>query len=144
MKIEHWMRSLRQRDHCFSIRLDEAMSGLRLNGSRSVAQPLLTSRQGVASPPSPPNVKNPLMSEPSAALTGVFLALHISGGIVGLPVAVFTIIASKQVSRHPTLINFCITWFISSLIYTLLCVEWLASFACTNLQHVKAASTPDI
>lgn len=60
------------------------------------------------------------MAKPSTAVTGVFLALHISGGIVGLPIAVATIVASKQVSRHPTLINFCITWFLSSLIYTLL------------------------
>lgn len=65
------------------------------------------------------------MPKPNIALTGVFLALHISGGIIGLPIAAVTIVASKQVSRHPTLINFCITWIISSLIYTLLYVDSL-------------------
>jgi len=51
-----------------------------------------------------------------------FLALHIAGGQVGLPIIILTFILSKNVHRHPTLINFCITWSISSIAYCLLYV----------------------
>ncbi|KAI5125063.1 hypothetical protein M0805_007486 [Coniferiporia weirii] len=54
------------------------------------------------------------------ALTAVFLIFHITGGIIGLPAVFLSIMASHQLSRHPTLLNFCATWFFSSLIYTLL------------------------
>ncbi|KAL5488033.1 hypothetical protein ACEPAI_6141 [Sanghuangporus weigelae] len=60
------------------------------------------------------------MAGPSKGLTVLFLFFHIAGGIVGLPIVVLSIIASRQPSRHPTLLNFCATWFFSSLIYTLL------------------------
>jgi hypothetical protein len=49
-----------------------------------------------------------------------FLALQIAGGQVGLPIIILTFILSKNVHRHPTLINFCITWSISSIAYCLL------------------------
>ena len=62
------------------------------------------------------------MAGPSKGLTVLFLFFHIAGGIVGLPIVVLSIVASRQPSRHPTLLNFCATWFFSSLIYTLLYV----------------------
>ena len=97
------------------------MAELWLNGCRVFMKSVDRCRTTCwFSPLIPSPSSNLTMAEPSTAATGIFLALHISGGIVGLPIAVATIVASKQVSRHPTLINFCITWFISSLIYTLL------------------------
>ncbi|THH10076.1 hypothetical protein EW145_g1576 [Phellinidium pouzarii] len=60
------------------------------------------------------------MAETPKALTVVFLTFHIAGGLIGLPIVFLSIVASRQLSRHPTLLNFCATWFFSSLIYTLL------------------------
>lgn len=55
-----------------------------------------------------------------AGLRPAFLALHIVGGLVGLPVLIITLVFSKKVPRQPALINFCITWVINSVSYTLL------------------------
>ena len=60
------------------------------------------------------------MSTPSSGLTAAFFALYIAGGIVGLPLVFLSIVASQKPGRHPTLLNFCATWFFSSVIYTLL------------------------
>ena len=50
----------------------------------------------------------------------VFLVLQVVGGHVLLPILVLTIILSKKVSRHPIFINFCMSWIISSVFYSLL------------------------
>ncbi|KAG2022953.1 hypothetical protein CC2G_000665 [Coprinopsis cinerea AmutBmut pab1-1] len=50
----------------------------------------------------------------------VYLALHIAGGHVGLPVLVATCLCSKSVLRHPTLVNFFTTWIIHSVASCLL------------------------
>lgn len=60
------------------------------------------------------------MAGPGGGLIAIFLTFHIGGGIIGLPLVIASILASKQVSRHPTLLNFCATWTISSIVYTLL------------------------
>ncbi|KAF9225453.1 hypothetical protein BS17DRAFT_751217 [Gyrodon lividus] len=52
-------------------------------------------------------------------LTSVYLALLIIGGQIGLPIIVLTALVCKKVTWHPTLINFCITWIIYSVIYCL-------------------------
>ncbi|KIJ22088.1 hypothetical protein PAXINDRAFT_165374, partial [Paxillus involutus ATCC 200175] len=52
-------------------------------------------------------------------LTSVYLALLIMGGQIGLPIIVLTALVCKKVTWHPTLINFCITWIIYSVIYCL-------------------------
>ncbi|KAF5352655.1 hypothetical protein D9756_005974 [Leucocoprinus leucothites] len=60
------------------------------------------------------------MSSPSFAhLQPVFLALHIAGGQVGLPLVIATLLLFKKVARHPTLINFFCIWVIYSVIFCL-------------------------
>jgi hypothetical protein len=53
-------------------------------------------------------------------LRTAYLVLHIIGGQVGLPIMVLTFLLCKNVSRHPTLVNFCITWIVYSVSYCLL------------------------
>ncbi|KII94091.1 hypothetical protein PLICRDRAFT_50077 [Plicaturopsis crispa FD-325 SS-3] len=53
------------------------------------------------------------------SLTKAFLALHLIGGHIGLPILVLTFLFAKNVSRHPTLINFCVTWIVYSITYCL-------------------------
>jgi len=52
-------------------------------------------------------------------LTSVYLALLISGGQIGLPAIVLTASMCRKVTWHPTIINFCITWIVYSIIYCL-------------------------
>ncbi|EJC98688.1 uncharacterized protein FOMMEDRAFT_161520 [Fomitiporia mediterranea MF3/22] len=57
------------------------------------------------------------------SLIPVWLTLHIAGGQIGLPIIVLTFIfgpksAGRQ--RYVTLINFCITWIIYSVVYCIL------------------------
>ena len=55
-------------------------------------------------------------------LTPLWLFLHIAGGQIGLPLAVFTnILLSRSTGKNLTLINFCVTWIIYSVVYCLLC-----------------------
>lgn len=49
-----------------------------------------------------------------------FLLMLIIGGQVGLTLLVLTLLLWKGIQRHPTLINFCITWIIYSTVYCLL------------------------
>ncbi|KAF9015631.1 hypothetical protein BDQ17DRAFT_1395871 [Cyathus striatus] len=53
-------------------------------------------------------------------LAPLFLALHVAGGQVGLPIIITTFLLSKNVHRHPTLINFCVTWVIYSVSHSIL------------------------
>ncbi|KAI0756825.1 hypothetical protein C8Q80DRAFT_1091399 [Daedaleopsis nitida] len=53
-------------------------------------------------------------------LDSVFFAIHILGGHIGLPILVATFLFSKTAKRHPTVINFCVTWILYSIIYCLL------------------------
>ncbi|TFK36963.1 hypothetical protein BDQ12DRAFT_232379 [Crucibulum laeve] len=53
-------------------------------------------------------------------LAPVYLGLHIAGGQVGLPIIIATFLLAKNVTRHPSLINFCITWVIYSVCYCIL------------------------
>ncbi|KAH9944229.1 uncharacterized protein BXZ73DRAFT_96718 [Epithele typhae] len=55
-------------------------------------------------------------------LTSVFFAIHLVGGHIGLPLLVVTFLFSKTAKRHPTIINFCVTWIIYSVIYCLMAV----------------------
>ena len=50
----------------------------------------------------------------------VFLVLQVVGGQVLLPLLVLAIIFSKKVSRHPIFTNFCFSWIVSSIFYSLL------------------------
>lgn len=54
-----------------------------------------------------------------ASLKPVYLALHIVGGHIGLPLLVLTFLLSKRASCHPTLMNFCIIWILYSVFYCL-------------------------
>ncbi|THH10550.1 hypothetical protein EW145_g1255 [Phellinidium pouzarii] len=56
-------------------------------------------------------------------LVPVWLTLHITGGQVGLPLAVFMFFFAPRSAGKPrylTLINFCVTWIIYSIVYCLL------------------------
>ncbi|KAF9037604.1 hypothetical protein BJ165DRAFT_1501974 [Panaeolus papilionaceus] len=51
----------------------------------------------------------------------IFLTLHISGGLVGMPLLVATFLFAKKIhKRQPVFINFCITWILYSAVYVLL------------------------
>ena len=52
----------------------------------------------------------------------VWLFFQIAAGHVGLPILVATFLLAKSVTRHPTLINMCITWIISGISSALLSV----------------------
>lgn len=51
--------------------------------------------------------------------TSLFVFLQAAGGQVGLPLFVATMLVSSKVKRHMTLINFCWTWIIYSIVYCL-------------------------
>jgi len=53
-------------------------------------------------------------------LIPLYLVLHIVGGQVGLPIIIATLLTSKKVARHPTLVNFFCTWVIYSIVYCIL------------------------
>lgn len=57
-------------------------------------------------------------------ISSLYLACLIGGGQVGLPILIATFLFAKKVYRHPTLINFCITWVIYSVSYSMLCVHF--------------------
>ncbi|KAL4263414.1 hypothetical protein AB1N83_005869 [Pleurotus pulmonarius] len=57
-------------------------------------------------------------------LAPYFFALHLAGGHIGLPILLLTFIFAKNVVRHPTLLNFCITWIIYSISY---CIRMYSS-----------------
>ena len=52
----------------------------------------------------------------------IYLAIQIIGGHILLPLLVITILLKKTVNRHPVFVNFCVSWIISSVVYSLLCV----------------------
>ncbi|KLO12760.1 hypothetical protein SCHPADRAFT_904810 [Schizopora paradoxa] len=49
-----------------------------------------------------------------------FLGLQVTGGQILLPLLVLTTIFSRKVPRSPVFINFCISWIVSSVVYSLL------------------------
>lgn len=49
-----------------------------------------------------------------------YFALHIAGGHIGMPILVLLFIVSKRVHRPASVINFCVTWVIYSVAYSLL------------------------
>ncbi|KAG7452325.1 uncharacterized protein BT62DRAFT_298067 [Guyanagaster necrorhizus] len=55
-----------------------------------------------------------------ASLRQVFIALHIAGGQVGVPIIILTWAFSKNVVRHPTLVNLWITFVVYSISYCIL------------------------
>lgn len=52
----------------------------------------------------------------------LYVTLLVFGGQIGLPVFVATMMLSSKVRRHGSLINFCATWIIYSIVYCLTCV----------------------
>ena len=53
------------------------------------------------------------------AFRSAYLGLHISGGLVGLPLLILTLLFCDEIPRQPDLINFCIAWVIFSISYIL-------------------------
>ena len=50
----------------------------------------------------------------------LFLTIHTLGGLTGLPILILTHLFSPLTTpRQPTLVNFCITWALNSVAYTL-------------------------
>ncbi|KAI0752272.1 hypothetical protein BC629DRAFT_1214931 [Irpex lacteus] len=58
-------------------------------------------------------------SDPNHIEAKIFVTFHIIGGLGNL-LMLITAIASRRVSRHVTWINFCVTWVIFAISYTLL------------------------
>ena len=52
----------------------------------------------------------------------IYLAIQIIGGHILLPLLVITILLKKTVNRHPVFVNFCVSWIVSSVVYSMLCV----------------------
>ncbi|KLO08565.1 hypothetical protein SCHPADRAFT_605159 [Schizopora paradoxa] len=52
----------------------------------------------------------------------IFLWLQVTGGQILLPILVLTIVLSRHVHRNPVFINFCCSWIVSSVVYSLLWV----------------------
>ena len=52
----------------------------------------------------------------------IYLAIQVIGGHILLPLLVITILLKKTVNRHLVFINFCVSWIISSVVYSILCV----------------------
>ncbi|KAF8913113.1 hypothetical protein CPB84DRAFT_1760377 [Gymnopilus junonius] len=70
----------------------------------------------------------------------VFLTIHIIGGLIGLPILVVTLLFSHLTTpRQPTLINFCITWAINSIAYTLTALGGKVENASTALCFAQAS-----
>lgn len=51
-----------------------------------------------------------------------FLVLLVLGGHVGMVLILSTILLSRHILRNPIFVNFCITWMLYTLSYTLLSV----------------------
>ncbi|TFL06108.1 hypothetical protein BDV98DRAFT_558846 [Pterulicium gracile] len=69
-----------------------------------------------------------------SGLREAFFYLHISAGHVGLPIIVFSFLYYKSLSRHPTLINFCMTWIIVSISYC------ITSYSGQSLNDTQSAA----
>uniref|UniRef100_A0A8H7Y729 Uncharacterized protein n=1 Tax=Psilocybe cubensis TaxID=181762 RepID=A0A8H7Y729_PSICU len=72
-------------------------------------------------------------------LRPIFLALHIGGGLVGLPLLIITFLATSKIPRQPALINFCVAWVINSISYTLVSLGGTSHTASTPLCFSQAA-----
>ncbi|KAF9535658.1 hypothetical protein CPB83DRAFT_25456 [Crepidotus variabilis] len=68
---------------------------------------------------------DPLICNGVQALTSssryhsIYFGLHIAGGFVGLPLLALTLILCGRIPRQPYLVNFCFTWTLFSISYTL-------------------------
>lgn len=52
-------------------------------------------------------------------LSPSYLGLQLAGGHIGLPILVILFFSSRRIQRPATVINFCITWIIYSVSYSL-------------------------
>ncbi|KIM47755.1 hypothetical protein M413DRAFT_22362 [Hebeloma cylindrosporum] len=52
-------------------------------------------------------------------LRPTFLALHLSGGLIGLPLLIITLLFANDTSSQPELVNFCLAWVLNSISYSL-------------------------
>ncbi|TDL30005.1 hypothetical protein BD410DRAFT_893190 [Rickenella mellea] len=59
------------------------------------------------------------LPSPLAKNEGAYAALHMIGGHVGLPLFVGTIMLSKRLHAHYSMLNFCLTWIIFSIVFCL-------------------------
>ena len=50
---------------------------------------------------------------------GLFVALQVIGGQIGLPLFVATMLLARSVKRHFILMNFCFSWIFYSIAYCL-------------------------
>ncbi|KAI0068130.1 hypothetical protein BV25DRAFT_523845 [Artomyces pyxidatus] len=77
-------------------------------------------------------------------LAPAFAALLILGGQVGLPILVLTCFISKRLHKHATIINFCITMIIYSVVFCLLSTAYSATptqpLRCTSVHGHGRAS----
>ena len=52
-------------------------------------------------------------------LQPLFIFLQVFGGQIGMPLFVGTLLFAPSVKRHLTLVNFCLSWIIYSIVYCL-------------------------
>lgn len=55
-----------------------------------------------------------------SGLSTPYFALQLAGGHVGLPILVLIFIFSRRVHRPASVVNFCLTWILYSVSYSLL------------------------
>ncbi|TDL23144.1 hypothetical protein BD410DRAFT_169797 [Rickenella mellea] len=72
-----------------------------------------------------------------------FAVLHMAGGHVGLPLFVATMLLSKRVYGHYTMINYCIIWIVFSIVFCLTVYDRHKNYsgAGASLCYVQAAMT---
>ncbi|EJC98875.1 uncharacterized protein FOMMEDRAFT_23277 [Fomitiporia mediterranea MF3/22] len=63
----------------------------------------------------PANIPSPDVNKYKA----LFIFLQVFGGQIGMPLFVGTMLLSSSVKRHLTLVNFCVSWIIYSIVYCL-------------------------
>ena len=62
-------------------------------------------------------------SESVKRYEALFIFFQVFGGQVGMPLFIITMLFAPSVKRHLTLVNFCASWIIYSIVYCLTCVE---------------------
>ncbi|KAK0505653.1 hypothetical protein EDD18DRAFT_1342019 [Armillaria luteobubalina] len=71
-----------------------------------------------------------------ASLRHAFIALHIVGGQVGLPIILLTWAFSKRVVRHPTLVNLWIAFIVYSVSYCIILYSGQGDAATTSYSNI--------
>ena len=69
-----------------------------------------------------------------------WLFFQIAAGHVALPILLATFLFAKTVPTHPAVVTICITWILSGVFSTLLCVVWPFDLHCPSESMLTAIS----